>query len=292
MARPNDATRRITITIYAADGTTVLGTTTRTIYAAGLWNTQTIAITGDVVGQGTTDFADGAGLTFGVTLQNDTVGTDNIKVAAVTLNKIASSAMTSVATAGDSKLITSGGVRTEIDNALLNRGIDYGPRTPAQINGTATGDDAARNITGTIPTGSTVHVIAAGTIADGYKDGEYTSITVREGEDLRYYSEGNVHGWYTLDAEFKLKQDPVTSSDFAEGGDTSDFKFVSSVTQDSNGNISVTIKTIPLATPSTNGSGGKAGLMSAADKEKVNGLDDEITASDVTTAWNAWTPST
>lgn len=281
MARPNDATRRITITIYDTDGTTVLGTTTRTIYAAGLWNTQTIAITGDVVGQGTTDFADGAGLTFGVTLQADTVGTDNIKVAAVTLNKIASSAMTSNAVAGDEKLITSGGVRNAIDNALASIGVPYGPKTVDEINALTD-----------IPVGSTVHVIAGGTatvVSDSYPSG---GITVRVGEDLKYHKSGSVHGWYTMDGEFKVKQPAVTPSDFVDGGTSTDFTFVSSVVQDDNGDITVTIKTLPLATPSTNGSGGKAGLMSAVDKEKVNGLDDEITASDVTAAWNAWTPST
>lgn len=281
MARPNNATRRITITIYAADGTTVLGTTTRTIYAAGLWNTQTIAITGDVVGQGTTDFADGAGLTFGVTLQEDTVGTGNLKVGSVTLNRISPSAKTSVATAGDDRLITSGGVRNAIDNALSSIGVPFGPKTVDEINALTD-----------IPVGSTVHVIAGGTatvVSDSYPSG---GITVRIGEDLKYHKSGNIHGWYTQDGEFKVKQPAVTPSDFIDGGDTSDFKFVSSVTQDDNGDITVTIKTIPLATPSTNGSGGKAGLMSAVDKEKVNGLDDEITASDVTAAWNAWTPST
>lgn len=280
MARPNDATRRITITIYDADGTTVLGTTTRTIYAAGLWNTQTIAITGDVVGQGTTDFADGAGLTFGVTLQADTVGESHLKVGAVTLTRIASSAKTNNAVAGDEKLITSGGVRNAIDNALASIGVPYGPMTVDEINALTD-----------IPVGSTVHVIAGGTatvVSDSYPSG---GITVRVGEDLKYHKSGSVHGWYTMDGEFKVKQPAVTPSDFVDGGDTSDFKFVSSVTQDANGDISVTIKTIPLATPSTNGSGGKAGLMSAADKEKVNGLDDEITANDVVTAWNAWTPS-
>lgn len=281
MARPNDATRRITITIYAADGTTVLGTTTRTIYAAGLWNTQTIAITGDVVGQGTTDFADGAGLTFGVTLQADTVGESHIKIGAVTLNRIASSAKTNNAVAGDEKLITSGGVRNAIDNALASIGVPYGPKTVDEINALTD-----------IPVGSTVHVIEGGTstvVSDSYPSG---GITVRVGEDLKYHKSGSVHGWYTTDGEFKVKQPEVTPSDFVNGGDTSDFKFVSSVVQDDNGDITVTIKTIPLATPSTNGSGGKAGLMSASDKEKVDGLDDEITANDVLTAWNAWTPST
>lgn len=281
MARPNDATRRITITIYDTDGTTVLGTTTRTIYAAGLWNTQTIAITGDVVGQGTTDFADGAGLTFGVTLQADTVGTDNIKIAAVTLNKIASSAMTSNAVAGDEKLITSGGVRNAIDNALASIGVPYGPKTVDEINALTD-----------IPVGSTVHVIAGGTatvVSDSYPIG---GITVRVGEDLKYHKSGSVHGWYTMDGEFKVKQPAVTPSDFVDGGTSTDFTFVSSVVQDANGDITVTIKTLPLASPSGTGIAGNAGLMSAADKKKVNGLDDEITASDVTAAWNAWTPST
>lgn len=280
MARPNDATRRITITIYDTDGTTILGTTTRTIYAAGLWNTQTIAITGDVVGQGTTDFADGAGLTFGVTLQADTVGESHLKVGAVTLNRISSSAKTNNAVAGDEKLITSGGVRNAIDNALAAIGVPYGPKTVDEIN-------ALTNI----PVGSTVHVVAGGTatvITDSYPSG---GITARVGMDLKYHVAGDVHGWYSLDGEFKQIQPAVTPSDFVDGGTSTDFTFVSSVVQDANGDITVTIKTLPLASPSGTGAAGNAGLMSAADKAKVNDLDNEITANDVQTAWDAWTPS-
>lgn len=280
MARPNDATKRITIVIYDSDGTTVLGSTTKTIYAAGLWNTQTISITGDVAGQGTTDFADGAGVTFGVTLQPDTVGESNLKVGSVVLNRIASSAKTNLAVVNDERLITSGGVRDAIDNAISALGVPYGPKTVDEINA----------LTG-IPVGSTVHVVAGGSatvISDSYPSG---GIAARVGMDLKYHVAGSVHGWYSLDGEFKTIQPAVTPPDFVNGGTSTDFKFVSSVVQDSNGDITVTIKTIPLASPSGSGSAGNAGLMSAADKSKVNDLDNEITASDVQTEWNAWTPS-
>ena len=68
--------------------------------------------------------------------------------------------------------------------------------------------------------------------------------------------------------DFKLVQqeiiDPIVSGD--------SITFIDSISQDTNGVITPTKKTVANATPSSGGVGGSAGLMTAADKEKLNGL--------------------
>ena len=49
-------------------------------------------------------------------------------------------------------------------------------------------------------------------------------------------------------------------------------EFIASFEQDANGEATVTKKTVQSATASTGGVGGQAGLLSAADKEKIDGL--------------------
>ena len=67
--------------------------------------------------------------------------------------------------------------------------------------------------------------------------------------------------------DFKLVQqeiiDPIVSGD--------SITFIDSISQDTNGVITPTKKTVANATPSSGGVGGSAGLMTAADKEKLNG---------------------
>lgn len=59
--------------------------------------------------------------------------------------------------------------------------------------------------------------------------------------------------------------------------------FIDTISQDSNGVIAPTKKTIPNAAASTSGVGGTAGLMSAADKEKLDSINTStlLTQSDV-----------
>ena len=68
--------------------------------------------------------------------------------------------------------------------------------------------------------------------------------------------------------DFKLVQqeiiDPTVSGD--------SITFIDSISQDTNGVITPTKKTVANATPSSGGIGGSAGLMTAVDKEKLNGL--------------------
>lgn len=163
-------------------------------------------------------------------INDGAVGTTQLADDAVTLSKIDDNAVTNTATAGDTRLITAGGVRNEIDSAILNRGKDYPPMTPTEINA----------ITETIPTGSTVHVTASGTITDG-------NIEVRAGEDLRYYRDGNTHYWYSLDGEFKLKQNQKS----IQGLGTT--KTITSLSQDENGEMTASASEIQRADTSHEG---------------------------------------
>lgn len=81
-------------------------------------------------------------------------------------------------------------------------------------------------------------------------------------------------------ANKKDKQDPVTDPT-ASGNATS---FIDTISQDANGVITPTKKTIPTAAPSSSGAGGTAGLMSAADKEKLDGIAPGATAVTVDTS--------
>lgn len=308
--------------------------------------TRTFTLQGDVSGTQTWNGDSSTAMTLNVSIGakkvtqdkigDKAVGTGQMGDGVVGLTQIDPSAMTSTATSGDDRLITSGGVRTEIDNAMLNRGKDYGPMTPTQINA----------ISETIPTGSTVHVTAAGTITDG-------DIEVRNGEDLKYYSGNGTHYWYSMDGEFKLKQTAIPGgqgsttktltgiaqdengvmsptfgniqeastsqkglvqlagsigatvssennkaasekavrdalyaleSDIQSGykpkqtavtdpaASGNSYSFIASYSQDANGVSTVDKKTIPDASPSASGVGGAKGLMSASDKEKLDGI--------------------
>lgn len=50
------------------------------------------------------------------------------------------------------------------------------------------------------------------------------------------------------------------------------YSFIDSISQDANGVIAPTKKTVPDASPSVSGAGGTNGLMSATDKEKLDGI--------------------
>ena len=308
--------------------------------------TRTFTLQGDVSGTQTWNGESSTAMTLNVSIGakkvtqdkigDKAVGTGQIGDHAVGLTQIDTAATTSAATSGDDRLITSGGVRTEIDNAILNRGKDYGPMTPTQINA----------ISETIPTGSTVHVTADGTITDG-------DIEVRNGEDLKYYRGNGTHYWYSMDGEFKLKQTAIpggqgsttktltgiaqdangvmtpTFADIQEASTSqkglvqlagsvgatvstennkaasekavrdaidamesdiqsgykpkqtavtdptasgNSYSFIDSISQDANGVIAPTKKTVPDASPSVSGAGGTKGLMSATDKEKLDGI--------------------
>lgn len=240
--------------------------------------TRTFTLQGDVSGTQTWNGDSSTAMTLNVSIGAKKVTTDKINDGAVgttqladdsvTLSKIDDNAMTNTATAGDTRLITAGGVRNEIDSAILNRGKDYPPMTPTEINA----------ISETIPTGSTVHVTSSGTVTDG-------NIEVRAGEDLRYFRDSDTHYWYSLDGEFKLKQNSKT----VQGLGTS--KTITSLTQDENGEFTASASNIAISSSQVtdkmstyDGAGSnKTKLVTGeAVKAAIDALDAEITSSDGT----------
>ena len=75
-------------------------------------------------------------------------------------------------------------------------------------------------------------------------------------------------------SNFKTKQTAVSDSDATTSG--SGIIFVDSVTQNENGEITVHKKSVSDVVASTDGQGGNSGLMSAAQAEKLAGIDDEL----------------
>lgn len=83
-------------------------------------------------------------------------------------------------------------------------------------------------------------------------------------------SNGNLTDSGYKASDFKTKQTAVADSDATKSGETT--TFVDSVTQDANGEITVHKKDIPTVSKSTSGEGGNAGLMTAAQAEKLDGI--------------------
>lgn len=75
-------------------------------------------------------------------------------------------------------------------------------------------------------------------------------------------------------SNFKTKQTAVADSDATTSG--SGIVFVDSVTQNENGEITVHKKNVSDVVASTDSQGGNSGLMSAAQAEKLAGIDDEL----------------
>lgn len=91
-----------------------------------------------------------------------------------------------------------------------------------------------------------------------------------EGNFAAFDANGNPVDSGHKHSDYKTKQTAVADADATTSGN--DTTFVDSVTQDTNGEISVHKKTVPNVSASTSGSGGTNGLMLATDKEKLDGL--------------------
>lgn len=217
--------------------------------------TRTVQIQGDVTASQTWNGDSSSPLTLNASIGakkvtqdkigDKAVGTGQMADGSVGLTQIADSAMTDTVSANNSKLVTSQGVNAAIAAATLNRGKDYGPLSVDEINA----------ISETIPTGSTVYVESLGAsdakvINDGYSDGTMASFSVEVGEDLKYYRapDNSLHGWYSTEANVKIKQPAnysggiaVDSAQDASSG-SAGIEFIQSFKQDTNGNIRDIVK--------------------------------------------------
>ena len=89
---------------------------------------------------------------------------------------------------------------------------------------------------------------------------------------------GNLTDSGSKASDFKPKQAAVTDPTASGSG----IEFIDSITQDTNGVIVPSKKSVQAAVASTAGVGGNAGVMSATDKEKLDGIDNYIESASVT----------
>jgi len=234
------------------------------IHAKQLEDTKTVTLTGDITGTGHWNFAGAETMDTDISenavtnrelAANSVVGAaggssgssqkSNIVQGSIGFVDINSGAIDQTVSSSTDKLVTSGAVKNAIDDAILNRGTDYGPMTVTQINA----------ITEDIHTGSTVHVTTDGTITDGVTPaGVHTSsLEVKAGEDLRYLNKDGVKGWYSLEANVKLRQTPVSDPTVPTTGTREAIAFIDSISQDANGDITPTKKEVRQASTSQTG---------------------------------------
>ena len=234
------------------------------IHAKQLETQHTVSLTGKVTGNANWNFAgeeimatliSADAITNTELAPNSVVGAaggssgssqkSNIVQGSIGFADINSGAIDQTVSSSTTKLVTSAAVKNAIDDAILNRGTDYGPLTVAQINA----------ITEEIHTGSTVHVTTDGTITDGVTPAgvHTTSLDVTAGEDLRYLNKDGVKGWYSLEANVKLRQVPVSDPTVPSTGTREAIAFIDSISQDANGNITPTKKEVRQASTSQTG---------------------------------------
>lgn len=107
-------------------------------------------------------------------------------------------------------------------------------------------------------------------------DGKTDKVTMTSGHAGNFASldaNGNIADSGHKHSDYKTKQTAV--SDPAASGNG--ISFISSFTQNENGEASVSKKTVPNVSASTSGTGGTNGLMLATDKEKLDNVSDGAT---------------
>lgn len=257
------------------------------IKAKALESQVQISLSGDVTGSATTDLS--GDVTISSTIANGAVTTSKIADSAVTtakiddkavtLDKIADAAKGGAVSDNDGVLATHSAVKTYVDAQIAGQGHYLGKQTVTVIN-TWTADN--------LNNGDRVICEDSGTVTLG-------NIAVRAGEDLIFWKTGTGSSqtaiWQTMDGEFKLKQ--TAKSDPTASGTT--ITAIDSISQDSNGEITATKKTIRSATTSQTGVVQLAGSIGAtvssennkaasekAVRDAINALDAEVTSTDGT----------
>ena len=251
------------------------------IYAKGLETPRQIALSGDVGGNATGDMSQnltisttiGDGKVTTSKIDTSAVTTEKINDKAVTLDKIADAAKGGNVADNDGVLATHSAVKSYVDAQISGQGHYLGKQTVATIN-----TWFAVNLNN----GDRVIASDSGTVTLG-------NIAVRAGEDLIFWKTSQTAIWQSMDGEFKLKQtdktDPTASGTTITAIDT--------ISQDANGEITATKKTIRSASTSQTGVVQLAGSIGAtvasennkaasekAVRDAIDGLDATITSTD------------
>lgn len=228
------------------------------IHAKQLAEERTVTMTGDVTGTANWDFGEPASssqasesmaLSIGekkvttAKLDDGAVTTPKVADDAVTLAKIDDNAMNGTVQDNDSKLATHAAVKTYVDAQISGQGTYLGKKTVAEVN--------AMNVDN-LHNGDRVQMADAGTINLGPGG---VGFDVVAGEDLILYKSGSTVQWDSMDGNFKTKQSPV--SDPAADGTT--ITAIDTVSQNANGEITATKKTIRT------GNGSNTGVVKLSD---------------------------
>lgn len=228
------------------------------IHAKQLAEERTVTMTGDVTGTANWDFGEPASASqasesMALTIGEQKVTTEKLadgaattpKVAdnAVTLAKIDDNAMNGTVQDNDSKLATHAAVKTYVDAQISGQGTYLGRKTVAEVNAMTVNN---------LHNGDRVQMADAGTINLGPGG---VGFDVVAGEDLILYKSGSTVQWDTMDGDFKTKQSPV--SDPAADGTT--ITAIDTISQNANGEITATKKTIRT------GNGSNTGVVKLSD---------------------------
>ena len=221
------------------------------IKAKGLEDQIKLSLTGDVSGQVTTDLSGNASIS--TTIANGAVGTAKLadsavttgKIAdkAVTLDKIADSAKGGAVQDNDGVLATHSQVKNYVDSVVAGEGKYRGIQTVATIN-----TWTAANLNN----GDRVITEDAGTITLG-------NFAVVSNQELIFWKDAESQVWQTSEGNYKPKQ--TAKSDPTASGTT--ITAIDTITQNSNGDITATKKTIRGATTSQTGVVQLAGSIGA-----------------------------
>jgi len=259
------------------------------IKAKGLEDQVQISLTGDVSGSATTDFTSDPSIstTIGAKkvttskIDDSAVTTDKINDKAVTLDKIADAAKGGAVQDNDGVLATHAQVKDYVDAIAAGEGKYRGVQTVATINSWTVAN---------LNNGDRVITADAGTITFNGQ-----SLAVVADQELVLWKDTSTNPvtavWQTSEGNYKLKQ--TAKTDPTASGTT--LTAIATISQDSNGDITATKKTIQSATTSQQGVVQLAGSIGAtvssennkaasekAVRDAINALDAEKTSTDGT----------
>ena len=259
------------------------------IKAKGLEDQVQISLTGDVSGSATTDFTSDPSIstTIGAKkvttskIDDSAVTTDKINDKAVTLDKIADAAKGGAVQDNDGVLATHAQVKDYVDAIVAGEGKYRGVQTVATINSWTVAN---------LNNGDRVITADAGTITFNGQ-----SLAVVADQELVLWKDTSTNPvtavWQTSEGNYKLKQ--TAKTDPTASGTT--ITAIDTISQDSNGDITATKKTIRSASTSQTGVVQLAGSIGAtvssennkaasekAVRDAINALDAEKTSTDGT----------
>ncbi len=264
------------------------------IKATGLEASKTVALTGDVTGSASTDFT--ADVSISSTIATGAVTESKIATDAVTNSKVKDGELTkakfnanvynevdgTIADGTNANLATKTQVKAYVESVISSEGHYKGVQSVATINTWTAANlhNGDRVITSSDPAGS-----GTGTLTLG-------NLPVVDGQEVIFYvsDDQSVKIWQSSEGNYKIKQ--ASKSDPTASGTT--IEAIDSITQNTNGEITATKKTIRSGTTSQTGvvqlkdsiaaseSDDSKAATPKAVRDAINALDGNATSTDGT----------